>query len=48
MEAITIGRLGKTTVCIGTKGVTKATEYPTGFCTLWVFWIWGKQEVDEG
>ena len=37
-----MGGLGKTIVCI-----TKVGEYVTGMCTLWVFWFWGKREVDE-
>ena len=48
LATITIRGLGKITVCTRTKGVTKVEEYVTGICTKWVFWIWGKQEVDEG
>ena len=45
---MTIGGLGKTIVCIGIVGITKVEEDVTGICTLWLYWIWGKQEVDEG
>ena len=48
LEAIAIGGLGKTIVCIGIVGITKVGEYVTGICTLCVVWFWGKREVGEG
>ena len=48
LVAITIGGLGKTIECIGIVGITKVGEYVIGMYTLWVFWFWGKKEVDEG
>ena len=51
---MTLGGLGTITECVGTTGtwtrggITNVGESVTGVCALWVAWVWGKTEMDEG